>query len=147
MYTTKTNKTARNIFPQDLDRVLGEIFDLGYKNGENQKKSQYTRPKANVMETTDKFILDLGVPGLNKADISIRMEKNALIISADVAENETPKYHLNEFRFGKFERTFILPEIVDKTGINAQMENGILSIYIPKKKEAIDNGPKEINII
>ena len=99
------------------------------------------------MEEKEAFIFELAIPGINKTDIKMQVEKDLLTVShtSENKENEV-NYTGKEFDYGNFERTFHLPEIIDIQKIKAKYEEGILRIEIPKKKEAIDHGPKEIKI-
>ncbi len=104
-------------------------------------------PKANVLEEKEAFILSLAIPGINKSDIKMEIDNDILTIShlSENADSDN-SYYRKEYDFGNFNRTFHLPEMADIQKIKAKYEEGILRIEIPKKKEAIDKGPKEIKI-
>lgn len=104
-------------------------------------------PKANIVEEKTAFILSLAIPGLNKSDINMEVDKDILRISRKSGKLENnDNYYRIEYDFGDFERTFQLPDSADIQKIKAKYENGILRVEIPKKKDAIDNGPIEIKI-
>jgi HSP20 family protein len=104
-------------------------------------------PRVNILEEKETFIFNLAIPGVNKTDIKMQVDKNLLTIthSSEISDNEV-SYSRKEFDYGNFERTFHLPETVDVLKIKAKYDDGILRIEIPKKKEAIEQGPKEIKI-
>ena len=146
MYTTRTNnKQQKDYFPQ-IDRVLGEIFNTNFNHILDENKVGYSHPSANVQEHKDKFVIALAIPGLEKGDIKIKVDKKVLIISADKEADNDAKFRMKEFMYGKFSRKFKLPNAANVDEINAEMSNGVLSITIGKKKEEIDNGPKEIEV-
>ncbi len=147
MYTTKTRRNYSNTIFPEIDALLGDLLNTNLSHAVNEKTARFTQPKANVVEFNDRFELGLAVPGMNKSDIKLKVEKNELSISAEAGELPERKFRLREFAYGTFDRKFKLPEIVEVTAISATMLNGILTIVIPKKKEALDNGPKEINIV
>lgn len=146
MYTTKTNnKHHKDYFPQ-IDRVLGEIFNTNFNHLLDENKVGYTHPAANVHEHKEKFVIALAVPGLAKEDVKIKVDKKVLTISADKDGEQEVKFKVKEFMYGKFSRKFKLPNAADVDAISAEMNNGVLSITIGKKKEEIDNGPKDIQV-
>lgn len=147
MYTTKTRRNYSNTIFPDIDALLGDLLNTNLSHEVNDKTARFTQPKANVIELIDRFELGLAVPGMDKSEIKLKVEKNVLSISAEVSDVPERKFRLKEFAYGTFNRKFKLPEIVNVTEISASMNNGILTIVIPKKKEAMDNGPKEINIV
>jgi len=111
--------------------------------------TRYNSPDVNVIEEDKEFRLQLAVPGIKKSDIRIDLEKDELIIAheKEAGKDEAEVcYTRREFDYGKFKKTFNLPDSVDTEKVNASMENGILTVRLPKKDEAIDKGPKEIKI-
>jgi HSP20 family protein len=110
-------------------------------------KNCMSQAKANVKEENDAFVLSLAVPGLKKSEISLNVEKDMLHISHK-SENEDnlTAYNRREFDFRNFERSFRIPETVNTEKIKASYEDGILTLTLPKRDEAIDRGPREIRI-
>lgn len=105
-------------------------------------------PAANVFETANAYQLELNVPGRNKEDFKINLDKNLLTVSFE--KNEEQKTEgintiRQEFTVRKFKRTFSLDEKIDVNNIQAKYENGILKIDLPKKEQAKEE-PKQISI-
>ncbi|MCR9286424.1 MAG: Hsp20/alpha crystallin family protein [Bacteroidetes bacterium] len=109
----------------------------------NHRKSSI--PAVNIKESDEGFNLELAAPGLGKEDFKLELENDILTISAEKKveketaeenENKTEKYTRREFSFQSFKRTFTLPETVDISNINANYENGVLLVNLPKKEEA-----------
>lgn len=106
-------------------------------------------PGVNIIETDDSYKLQMAAPGLKKEDFKIKVENEVLTVSSETKSESTEKnekYTRKEFSYGSFLRSFTLPEIVDMEQINANYENGILSLVLPKKEEAKPKAPKEIKI-
>ena len=105
-------------------------------------------PKVNVMESKDDFRLDLAVPGLDRSDITINVEKGVLQISAkkefEAQENETVRRR--EFGSYSFNRSFKLNDKIKAEAIAATFKNGVLSVTLPKKEEAKEKAPRKIEI-
>jgi HSP20 family protein len=62
-------------------------------------------------------------------------------------EETNEKFTRREFGYSTFKRTFHIPETVNTDGINAQYTDGILTVDLPKKEEAIDKGVKQIEVL
>ncbi|MGF1669028.1 MAG: Hsp20/alpha crystallin family protein [Balneolaceae bacterium] len=124
---TTVNRPVR--FTNWLDDIFDETFNL--------TAGTFT-PELNVWETDKEFEITVALPGMSKDDIEISMENGVLTISGErKAEQEENgrRYHHVESRFGRFRRSLPLPDIVDYDNIQANYENGVLSITVPKLKE------------
>ena len=115
--------------------------------GENAPR-MYSSPRVNIAEGNDSFTIFMAVPGVEKSEISLNVEKDVMTISRkkEIEKEEKVNFTRREYSFGSFERSFNLPEDIDVEKIGASMENGILKIVLPKKDEAIDRGPVTIKI-
>lgn len=95
------------------------------------------KPAVNIIENSDKFSLEVAVPGHEKDAITIKTEKQRLIISASTeSDPELRKYRRREFDYSNFERSFKIPNSVDSDSIEATYHAGILTLTLPKKTEA-----------
>lgn len=142
--------TLVRVNPRRKARRNHSIFDslfneLSHTNFNTTRKN---RPAVNVLEMADNFRIDLLAPGLQKEDFDINIDKDILTIEAnkETELKEGEKLIQSEFNFGKFKRTFRLPETIDTGNISANFENGILSITLLKKEEAKELPPRTIAI-
>lgn len=146
----------RSWMPNWLDDFFGDEWPAG-------RSSQYATPSVNIIESERCFCIEVAAPGMTKEDFCINLaEGNELVVSLEKCsecgkpaegehkhehkerekdkENEKSRenktYLRREFSYGSFRRTFILPEIVDKSKISATMKNGVLSIELPKREES-----------
>lgn len=108
-------------------KVIDELFDETY-NITSRKC-----PVHDVIENENEFLIELQLAGILKEDIHINVEENVLTIDAERKKDEKRKYNRNESYFGKYKRSFILPDNVNIDNIDVTLENGILTINIPKK--------------
>ena len=95
-------------------------------------------PIVNTREGKSAYHIDVDLPGVKKEDINVEMNKDLLIISGERKTKDEVKeddYYKLETTFGKFSRSFTLPENVDVENIEARSDNGVLEIVIPKLKE------------
>ena len=106
-------------------------------------------PAVNVQDREKDFLLSFAVPGKSKSDFEIEVDKEVLSVSALAKETNTENDDLftrKEFNYQSFKRSFTLPESVDTAKIIAQYKEGILSIHLPKRKEALPQPTKRIAI-
>jgi len=95
-------------------------------------------PAVNTRVDDDAYYIELDLPGVKKDDIEITTEDNILTVSGERKMREELKeddYYKVESRYGKFSRSFTLPEDVDVENIHAEMKNGVLEVIIPKRKD------------
>ena len=107
------------------------------------------KPAVNIKEAEKSFELELVVPGMNKEDFKIEIDKGQLIISAEVKKEKEDLgkgYSRREFVQKSFKRSFTLSEdTIDIEHIDAKYENGILAFSLPKK-EKVEEKAKQISI-
>lgn len=139
----KPNQSFRDVFfPKPFNSLFNEIWN----DEVLQSSVNFFRPSVDVMETENQFEIHLSIPGLKKEEIKIDLKNDVLTISGERKQKEEKreaKYLLGEIRYGKFSRTFHLPENVDRNSIEASFNDGILEVIIPKAEE---EKPQAINI-
>ena len=141
MIVTRRRPMRRHHFPL-WNNFLNEDGNTSAKK-DVDKDERYNRPAVNVKAYEEYYQLDLAVPGYNRDDFVINVEKDQLIISSERAGTEELKFRMREFNYGKFTRKFRLPEDIDASGISASYNAGILSLNIPKVEEV---KPRKIDI-
>ena len=105
-------------------------------------------PAVNTREADDAYYIEVDLPGVKKEDISIDVKDNVLTISGERKIEEERKeddFYRVESVYGKFERSFSLPEDVDADKIEAEAKDGVLTVKIPKA-QSVDKAPKKIEI-
>ncbi|MBK9741890.1 MAG: Hsp20/alpha crystallin family protein [Saprospiraceae bacterium] len=85
-----------------------------------------------MSQNDQSFDIKLAILGYNKADVSITLDENKLIVKGSKSVDENVKYLKKEFNFTSFERVFTLPENVKNDQIEANTNDGILHIIVPK---------------
>lgn len=145
MYTTKNGHPQNNLLPQ-IDSVLNEIFNTTINHATDEKSKKYSQPSANVKEFKEGFEIYLALPGYQKSDVSITVEKNVLVIASEKENELADKFKLREFHYGVFTRRFKLPKTLDLATVNASLKNGVLTVRIEKRPDEVDNGPIEIKV-
>ena len=105
-------------------------------------------PRVNTREGEYAYHVELDLPGIKKEDIEITTEDNVLTISGERKMKDEVKeddYYKVESAYGKFSRSFTLPEKIDVENIHAESKDGVLEVVIPKLKEE-ETKPKNIEI-
>ena len=106
-------------------------------------------PAANIIEADDHFDIQLAVPGKKKNDFKIELEEGILTISSKIERNSTEEdnsFTRKEFGYSSFKRLFNIPETVSTDRITANYKEGILTVSLPKKEEALPQPKKLISI-
>jgi HSP20 family protein len=95
-------------------------------------------PRVDIVEDEKAFEIHLAVPGMNKEDFKIELNENQLTVSGErkfSKEKKENHFRSIETQYGKFSRTFTLPENIDGQKVQAQYENGILLLTLPKDEK------------
>ncbi len=127
---------------------FNEWFDPFFIPEQKDKKSCGCSPATNITETPEAFTLEMAVPGMNKEDFNIALEKEVLSISSEKEgkTDEAGNYTRREFSTGPFKRSYIIPKSVNTETIVADYKDGILTVTLPKKEEARLNLSKQISV-
>ena len=109
-----------------------------------REREQYTTPDVNIYETKDGYLLEAEMPGVPKSGLEITLEGNELTITGRRTD-EAPKAEVLflESRPLNYRRVFELDPTVDTSKISAQMEQGILTLTLPKAEKV---KPRKITI-
>ena len=118
------------MLPSIFDDVFGDMF-------ENSNEEM----KTDVRMVGDNYLLDVSVPGYDKENIKLELERGYLTITATNSkeeEDKKEKYIRRERYYGKCSRTFYVGEGITEEEIEANYKNGVLTIKLPKVSK-IDN--------
>jgi len=110
-----------------FDEIFGDFFDNSVINSSGVKT-----PIHDVIENDKEYIVELLLAGVKKENISIDVEEGMLTIKAERKEVKDTQYNRKQTYFGKYERSFKLPDNVDADNIDASLVDGILKVTIPK---------------
>ncbi|MFO7842944.1 MAG: Hsp20/alpha crystallin family protein [Bacteroidales bacterium] len=148
MTLVKTNRPASQMFRDNRYSTLSDIMNDMYTSEKLGNTTDCSAPPANIIESKFDFRIEMAVPGFEKSDFKIDLDKKMLTISLDknVDENTEEKCNYKEFNYNKFSRTFRLSDKIDTEKINALYKNGLLQVVLPKKEEAIEKPARQIKI-
>ena len=125
-------------FADPFDQMIDSI--MGGRRNAIDGGALMRAPETDVFETEHAIRVVTEMPGLTRENIEVDVENNVLTIRGEKREEtrqeEGTKYHLAERRWGTFTRSFVLPRDVDADNIQAEFENGVLTVTVPKSERA-----------
>ena len=132
---TVAKRTQRipSFFEDFFNKPLLDLFDSGLPS------RRMSVPAVNITERKEDYLVSMAAPGLKKEDFKIDVEGNMLTISSEKEEENEEKeerYTRKEYSYSSFERSFTLPDEVNKDKIDAHYQDGVLELVLPKKEEA-----------
>lgn len=131
---------------RELTALQNEVNRLMGRFGTEPVERQSWIPSIDVVETKEGIKFQAELAGMRPEDIHLEVEDNVLIISGERRfehEVEEDKYYRIERRYGSFSRSIALPQGVLSENIEANYENGVLEVLVPKAEEA---KPKRIDV-
>lgn len=115
--------------------VFNDFFDTDW-----MVRANATAPAINVIESDKDYKVEVAAPGMTKEDFNIQLrDENELVISMEKKQEskeedkDNKKYLRREFSYTKFEQALVLPEDVEKDKISASVNDGVLTIDLPKR--------------
>ena len=129
-----------------LPSVFNDLFDNDF-----MPKANATAPAINVKETDKAYTVELAAPGMTKEDFNVHInDEGNLIVKMEKKneqkEDKSTRYLRREFSYSKYEQTLILPDDVKKDAISAKVENGVLTVELPKIVEEKAKVSRQIEI-
>lgn len=141
MYPTFTRRNSW------LPTVFNDFFDTDY-----MPKANATAPAINVKESEKDYIVELAAPGMTKEDFNVNINQDGDLVIKMEHKQETKEedkkahYLRREFSYSKFEQTLILPDDVEKDKIAARVNDGVLTVDLPKFVQEKQTVHRQINI-
>ena len=119
----------------ELDEFLGRrMSDQG--NGNNGSGWQ---PPVDIRETDKAYVFDLEVPAVDPKDVAVSVRANVLSVSGERSsdrDDSDGQVHRRERRYGKFTRSFRLPNDANDEEVSATAKDGVVTIGVAKRKQA-----------
>lgn len=129
-----------------MNHFLSEMNDfIDQDNG-------FSAPAINVREKNNIIEVDVAAPGMKKDDFKVEVDRDVLTISAESneeTEESDERYMRREFNYRNFRRSFWLSDQIDQSKIEANYDEGLLKVRIPKKakEDKSKDQPKTIKIV
>ena len=125
-------------YSDPIDQLFGTVFGGNGARAGNGG-SLMRAPDTDVIETEREIRVVTEMPGLKQENIEVDVENNVLTIRGEKREErlegeQQGRFHLAERRYGTFTRSFVLPRDVDPEQIQADFQDGVLTVAIPKSE-------------
>ena len=123
-----------------LNHGLLPFFNGFTHDEEGTEVSENSRlPRTNIQETDENFVFSMEMPGLAKKEVEVSLENNVLLVKGEKTEEKTEGRNMlrREIRSVKFERSFRIGDGIEQEQIKAKMDNGLLTLTLPKKPEKV----------
>ena len=130
---------------QDRMNRLFEDAGRGWRTDEPTATTTWS-PAVDIFETEGEIVVKAELPGMERKDITLNLEKNVLALKGErrfEKETKDDNYHRIERSYGTFSRAFSIPATVDEEKIRADYKDGVLKIVLPNKEQS---KPKQIRI-
>lgn len=134
-----TSLLIRDPFLAAPFRLMDELMR---STGNGNRVTGFT-PLVDVHETEEEYLVKVDLPGVKADDVNVEVNDNVLSIAGSRTADETGQAQLVERPYGSFVRTLTLPQGVDSDSIEANYQDGVLELQIPKPAE---QKPKKIAI-
>ena len=110
------------------------------------ERDAFLAPAFDIKETKDAYVFKADVPGIQEKDLEVTLTGNRLTVSGKrdaEKEEKADRYYTYERHYGTFRRSFGLPDGADFGKLNASLDQGVLTISVPKRPEV---QPKKIAV-
>jgi HSP20 family protein len=127
-----------------FNRLFNETFSRAF--GDEEMPARAWTPAVDIVENDNNLVLKAELPGVDPKDVEVRVEDNTLYLKGERKFEKDVKeenYYRIERSYGSFARTFTLPGSIDSEKVDANCQDGVLTLTIPKREEA---KPKTIKI-
>ena len=127
--------------------VFNDFFDTDF-----MPRANATAPAINVKETEKEYTVEVAAPGMKKEDFNINLDDDGNLVikmeKKDEKKDENKKEHYlrREFAYSKFEQTLLLPDEVDKEKIGAGVNDGVLTVSLPKIEKNTVKTARQIEV-
>ncbi|HEX5943892.1 MAG TPA: Hsp20/alpha crystallin family protein [Anaerolineales bacterium] len=129
-----------------LREAMDRLFDDAFTRPINLRDGGWSAPAVDMYQTDDEVVVRVALPGFKADEVQINITGDVLTLRGELKREEEKKdkaWHLREHRWNSFERSIALPTEVTADQANADFENGILTITLPKAEEV---KPKTISV-
>ena len=129
-----------------LREAMDRLFDDAFTRPINLRDGGWSAPAMDMYQTDNEVVVKAALPGFKAEEVQINITGDVLTLKGEVQHEEEKKdkaWHIREQRWGSFERSVALPTAVVADKAQADFDNGILTITLPKAEEV---KPKTITV-
>lgn len=130
---------------QQINRMFDQFDNDLFGRMEGLGEGMFT-PPVDIKEDADAYTVHLEVPGVSQDNLHLSLQDNVLTIKGSKEQKQESgegRYRRIERSYGSFSRSLSLPRNVDATRVEANLEDGVLEVRLPKREES---KPRQINV-
>ena len=121
-----------------LREAMDRLFDDAFTRPINLRDGGWSAPAVDMYQTDEEVVVKAALPGFKADEVQINVTGDVLTLRGErkhEEENKDKAWHIREQRWSSFERSLALPTVVRADQANADFENGILTVTLPKAEE------------
>ena len=139
-----SDKLPRSLegFSREMENLMERFFG---GEGGGWGVEHFT-PSANLAEADDRYEVTFDLPGMTPEDVNVELQEGSLIVSGERKEEKEEgdkTFHRIERSYGSFRRAITLPGAVNTEQVNAEFQDGVLKVTLPKTES---QKPKQIQV-
>ena len=137
MALTRWNPNDMDSLAERLSGWMGRPLRDEFQGMERMTFADW-KPKVDIQETPEAFVIKADLPDVRKEDITLSVEDGVMTLKGErkfEKEEKGKKWHRVERSYGSFQRSFSVPENINDEKVMAQYNNGVLEIMMPKAAE------------
>ena len=134
-----------NEWANEVEQIFDRFLGRPLANSPFYGKEGFV-PSLDIAETEKEYVVHVDLPGVKSQDVKLEIHEDRLTISGkreSVEKAEGKNYHRVERTSGEFFRTVVLPSVVDQERIEADFQDGVLEVRLPKSTKS---QPRKIEI-
>jgi len=134
---------------EEMQERMARMFELSPLRSEAGRELMSARewaPLVDISEDEKEYLIKAELPEVKKDDVKVSVENGVLNISGErkhEEETKTRKQHRIERSYGRFVRSFTLPDDVNAAKVSAEFKDGLLKVHVPKDESA---KPKAVEV-
>lgn len=133
---------------EEMNDRLNRVFGRGQFQPNNKEMiaTPDWAPMVDISETVEEFVIKAELPEVKKEDVKVSVEGGVLRFEGErkqEREEKGKKFHRVERSYGRFMRSFALPDSIDEAAVKAEYKDGVLNIHLPKVAKA---KPKSVEV-
>ena len=141
IWRSTLNQDSLNELMNLSKRLNGMLERRRPAQGDNEETmaSADWAPVVDIVESEQEFALLVELPGVQKSDVKLSVQDGVLTLNGQREQDKEVKgirFHRTERAYGRFTRSFALPESVDEQKLSAEFRDGLLKVHLPKAEKA-----------
>jgi HSP20 family protein len=146
---TRSMDSIFNDFRRSFDNILAPFMPFGRSLYDSLEGLPTRYPLCDIVDKGNEYIINVELPGLNKNDVDIQLNKDTLILTAEKKNTEEineDNYIHRERSYSQIQRVINFPEEVNPENVDGSMEDGIMVLKVAKKEPKPEEKMRKINL-